>query len=212
MHKIKISLRTDAQRWTCTVSANGYTRRGGSLVLHHARNGASNGSSDEVGLWTDCKELVLSFKSIFEEMWRNAPDITSKLTTSKAARLSEARLIDDEEEARQKYAGKHCGQQTKKSCLSRPREVSKELSLDNRMLGGAIQKGVTIRIMAPIIDENQDAAKQLAQQTQVRHIEIGDLGTTIIDGKHIFQFKDLPIDQEMSQPMRLGKAYYSHYF
>ncbi len=131
--------------------------------------------------------------------------------TSKAARLSEARLIDDEEEARQKYA-EALRSADKEIMLITSSRGLKELSQDNRMLGGAIQKGVTIRIMAPIIDENQDAAKQLAEQTQVRHIEIGDLGTTIIDGKHIFQFKDLPIDQDMSQPMRLGKAYYSDDF
>jgi sugar-specific transcriptional regulator TrmB len=175
------------------------------------RNDASNDSSDEVCLWTDCKELVLSFASIFEGMWRNSPDVTSELATPRATRLAEAQLIDDEEEAKQKYADALRSADKEIIFMTSARGL-KELSQDNRMLSGAIQKGVVIRIMAPVIDENQDAAKQLSERTQVRHIEIGDLGTTIIDGKHIFQFKDMSIDQDMSQPMRLGKLYYSDDF
>jgi hypothetical protein len=47
---------------------------------------------------------------------------------------------------------------------------------------------------------------------QVHHIARGDLGTTVIDGKHLFQFRNLPIDQDFSKPLFLGNAFYSNDF
>lgn len=175
------------------------------------RNSASRNGQNEVGLWTDSKELVLAFAGIFEEMWRNAPVVTSEIATTKTTTPAEARLICNEEEAKQRYTAALRSAEKEIILMTSSRGLQ-ELSQDTRMLSGAIQKGVAIKILAPIVEENQDLAKQLAERTQVRHIEIGDLGTTIIDGKHIFQFKDIPIDQDISQPMHYGKAYYSDDF
>jgi len=52
---------------------------------------------------------------------------------------------------------------------------------------------VSIRIMAPITNENLDAAKRLLEKCEIRHIPLGYFETTIIDGNHLFQFnKQLP--------------------
>jgi hypothetical protein len=50
--------------------------------------------------------------------------------------------------------------------------------------------------MAPIVRENLKAAKQLSKICTVRHAPMNYLGTTIVDGKHLFQFKTRSPDQE----------------
>ena len=50
--------------------------------------------------------------------------------------------------------------------------------------------------MAPIISENFEAAKQLSKICEVRHAPLNYLGTTIVDGKHLFQFKTRSPDQD----------------
>jgi len=49
-----------------------------------------------------------------------------------------------------------------------------------------VQKGVSVRIMAPITSENQEAARQLMECCEVKHAPVGYLETVVVDGKHFF--------------------------
>jgi sugar-specific transcriptional regulator TrmB len=164
---------------------------------------------DEVALWTNCKELVLSFAKIFEEMWHTASDVEKNSSTSETSQTSEAHTIEDEKVAKQTYT-EAWKSADKEIILMTSSRGLKELSQETSLIDEVTRRGVLIRIMAPIIDENQDAAKQLEKCTQIHHIGRGDLGTTIIDGKHLFQFRNLPIDQDLSKQLFLGNAYYSN--
>ena len=35
--------------------------------------------TDDICLWTDCKEIVSSFAALFEDLWRDATDIQKRL-------------------------------------------------------------------------------------------------------------------------------------
>jgi len=174
------------------------------------RINGSIASQDEVALWTNCKELVQSFTKTFEEMWRTSLDIKKNIEPEINKTLG-AHTIEDQEEAKQNYA-KAWKSAEKEIILMTSSRGLQELSQDSSLIDEVTQKGVSIRIMAPIIDENQGAAKQLEKCTQIHHIARGDLGTTIIDGKHLFQFRNLPIDQDISKQLFLGNAYYSDDF
>jgi sugar-specific transcriptional regulator TrmB len=166
---------------------------------------------DEVALWTNCRELVLSFAKIFEEMWRTALNVEKNIASPETNPTLEAYTIEDEKEAKQNYT-EAWKSADKEIILMTSSGGLKELLQETSLIDEVTQRGVSIRIMAPIIDENQDAAKQLEKYTQIHHIARGDLGTTIIDGKHLFQFRNLPIDQDISKQLFLGNAYYSNEF
>jgi CBS domain-containing protein len=51
------------------------------------------------------------------------------------------------------------------------------------------EKGVSVKIMAPITSENLKAARELSKYSSVRHIPACYSRVTLIDGKHLFQFK-----------------------
>ena len=51
------------------------------------------------------------------------------------------------------------------------------------------EKGVSVKIMAPITSENLKAARELSKYSAVKHIPACYSRVTLIDGKHLFQFK-----------------------
>jgi hypothetical protein len=62
-----------------------------------------------------------------------------------------------------------------------------ELSKDLLQINNWSEKGVTVKILAPIIDENIEVANNLPSFCSVRHVPPNYIQTIIIDGKHLFQ-------------------------
>jgi CBS domain-containing protein len=52
------------------------------------------------------------------------------------------------------------------------------------------EKGVSAKIIAPITSENLKAARELSKYFAVKHISACYARVTLIDGKHLFQFKN----------------------
>ena len=48
------------------------------------------------------------------------------------------------------------------------------------------------------------------QFCQVKHVPVGYLGTTIVDGTDLFQFKKLPFGTEQQGLQCFGNAFYSN--
>jgi hypothetical protein len=63
------------------------------------------------------------------------------------------------------------------------------------------RRGVSVKIMASIVNENLDAAQQLMEHCEVRHVPAVYLGATTVDGQHFFQFKNSPSDQEDAESL-----------
>jgi CBS domain-containing protein len=61
------------------------------------------------------------------------------------------------------------------------------------------EKDVSVKIMAPITSENLKAARELSKYSAVKHIPACYSRVTLIDGKHLFQFK---IPQEKLEGMQ----------
>jgi hypothetical protein len=50
--------------------------------------------------------------------------------------------------------------------------------------------------MAPIVSENLKAALELSESLEVRHVPASYLITTVVDSKHLFQFKNSSLGEE----------------
>jgi hypothetical protein len=67
--------------------------------------------------------------------------------------------------------------------------------------------------MAPVISENLQAAQELSNYCAVRHVPVGYLETTIVDGKHLFQFENQPANDEKPQATpSLENVFYTNNF
>ena len=65
------------------------------------------------------------------------------------------------------------------------------------------QRNVTIRVIAPLTNENLKAAQQMCEYCNIRHAAINYITTTIIDEEHLFQFKTLQIEVSLNPPIDL---------
>jgi sugar-specific transcriptional regulator TrmB len=155
----------------------------------------------DICLWTNCKSLVDSFLAVFEELWLNSKNIEKRIAEVETGNPpSNIKIIGDAKTAHRRLLD---AMQNAKDEIVMMTSSNGLLACCKNMasLIDWIQKGVSIRIMAPITNENLEAARQLLKICEVKHIPIGYLGTTIVDRKHLFQFKNPPSEDELDQTM-----------
>ena len=165
-------------------------------VLFYTTKGTDKPEVDEVCLWTNSKSLVQTFNAVFEDFWRNSTNIQTKIEEIENGKLEPKTYVVSEITAtRVKYdnimrsADKEIIVMTSSEGLNKYKE-----SLP--LLETLVNKGVSVKIMAPIVNKNFDIAEKLSKICTVRHIPLNYTETAIIDGKHFFQFKSPPLEQE----------------
>ena len=159
------------------------------IFFINANTDPSTLEKDEVCLWTDCRELVQSFVSIFEDSWNNATNVETRIEEIENGKTSPKTIvIKNPETAYEKYAAFTRLAQRDILILTSSTGLVEYFKNRNQAKVWA-QSGVSVRIMAPIVNENLEAAQQLMKFCEVKHIPIGYVGATIIDSKYLFQFK-----------------------
>ena len=76
--------------------------------------------------------------------------------------------------------------------------------------GNWVEKGINIKIMSPITNDNLLEAQKLLIYSEVRHIPVGYLETTIIDNSHIFQFRSSTKDAQSDLTSYFRNSFYSN--
>lgn len=160
-----------------------------------SRNALGLVEKDDVCLWTNCKSLVQAFGAIFEELWHNSTNIEKKIVEIETGKPTPKTCVMTEAETAKNYY---------ETLRSAEEEImlmtSSKGLIECSKQGALIQKwkksGVKVKIMAPIVRENSKEAQQLQKAFAVRHIPDNYMVTTIIDGRHLFQFKTPPTAQE----------------
>jgi len=143
---------------------------------------------DDVCLWTDCKTLVKAFTAVFEELWRNSTGIQEKINEIETGKPApKTVIIEDDEIAKEKY-NNLLKLANEEILIMTSSKGLVEFWKTTPTLNEWTEKSVAIKIMAPIVGENLEAAEQLSKLCSVRHVPPNYLQTTIIDGKHLFQF------------------------
>jgi sugar-specific transcriptional regulator TrmB len=164
-------------------------------------------SEDDSCLWTTCKELVRSFTAVFDELWRNSADLEKTISDIKKGETIKTQVFNNAETASKKYeeilnlAEEEIIELTSAEGLI---DLSKKLSL----LKKCAEKGIPIKIMAPITSENFEVANQLSKYFEVKHAPVSYLKTTIVDGKHLFQSKVAFADKKAT-PLHFQNSYYT---
>jgi HTH-type transcriptional regulator, sugar sensing transcriptional regulator len=157
--------------------------------------------TDDLCLWTDCKEIVSSFSALFEDLWRDATDIQKRIIEIETGKPPHRTVvIKNADEAQRKY--KEIMSSAQKSIYmitSSSRLI--EFWNNKNQIDSCIQKGGPVKIMAPITNENLEATEQLMKICQVKHIPEDYVETTIIDNQHLFQFNTQIVRKETMQPM-----------
>jgi sugar-specific transcriptional regulator TrmB len=150
----------------------------------------------DTGIWTNCKTLVQTFASVFEDLWRNSADTQQETGETPTGRYPPRTFsISDAETTRKKYEEIMDSAKNEVICMTSSQgliDLWKSLTL----LRDLTEKGVSVKIMAPTTVENLRAVQQLSRHCEVRHVPESRLKTTIVDGKHIFHSMSPISDQD----------------
>jgi sugar-specific transcriptional regulator TrmB len=159
------------------------------IFFIESKSGVSSNEQDYVCLWTNCKTLVDSFSALFEDLWSKSASIQNKIAEIETGKpLPKTCVIGEAQVAKKKYedvlrlAKKEITVMTSSERLC---FLSKSLPLVE-----FVAKGVSVRIMAPIVNDNLDYAQQLMKHFEVKHVHSVYLNVTIVDGEHFFLFKN----------------------
>lgn len=153
----------------------------------------------EVCIYTNCGSLVQAFTSVFEDLWRNSTDIEEKIIEIETGKPTPKTLvIADAETAKGKYRQTLRNAQEEIIMMTSAKDLT-QLNENTLPFEELAKQDVSIKIMAPITTENMEHAKLLSEYCQVRHVASTYLGTTIVDGKHLFQLKASLSNQGVSK-------------
>jgi sugar-specific transcriptional regulator TrmB len=151
---------------------------------------------DDVCLWTNCKTLVKAFTAIFEELWRYSTDIQKKIVEIETGKPPpKVYSISNAETARKKYGEVMQIAKEEIILLTSPEGII-EFWKNKARIKKLTERGVSIKIMAPVLHGNSKEAEQLSKFCAVRHVPINYWKTMIVDGRHLFQFRGSPPDQK----------------
>lgn len=159
------------------------------------KNDQSLKEGNEVCLCTNCKSIIQSFSGVFEELWQDSIDIEHLIIEIETGKSPpKTRLIKDPVSAKKTYNETlNCANEEILIVTSSKGLIG--LLKNKSQLEEWSERGVSIRLMAPIVNENLDVTQQLLKWCEVRHVPLGYFETTIIDGHHLFQFKN-PFPQQ----------------
>jgi sugar-specific transcriptional regulator TrmB len=142
---------------------------------------------DNVGLWTNCKDLVQAFTATFEDNWCNSTDIQQSIRDFEAGKPAPIWVVSEKAAAAKKNWEFALRSAKKEIALMTASKVFIRYLRTTPLLKDCAKRDVSVRIMTPVTSENLETVQQLSEFCEVKHVPIGHLETTIVDGKHLFQ-------------------------
>jgi sugar-specific transcriptional regulator TrmB len=160
----------------------------------------SENEQDETCFWTNCKTLVLSFMGVFRDMWQTASGIEDKIVEIEASKVAPRAFdISDPEKARLTY-NRIMASAKDEIIMITSAEGLASLAKNADLLKAWAARGVSTKIMAPVTHENFEAVQQLSEFCAVKHVPTDYLETTLVDGQHLFEFKNSLSEQKNASP------------
>jgi sugar-specific transcriptional regulator TrmB len=181
------------------------------LFFIRPRTEASIIEQDDLCLWTDCATLVQAFTSVFEELWHNATDIDKKIAEIETGKPTpKTYIIADPEMAEKKYEATLQLAKEEIIMITSSKGLI-ECCKNTPLFEKQAKNGISVKIMAPITRDNLKAAERLSKFCGIRHATINYLGTAIVDGKHLFQFKTRSqVQEKIESTPNFENTFYSN--
>jgi sugar-specific transcriptional regulator TrmB len=138
---------------------------------------------EDTCLCTNCKSMIEAFCSVFENLWQNSVDLSQNIKELEKGVISNQiskrsifpkRNIDEVfESAKEDLLILTSSEGLKKLPIQHLKKIS--------------NRGVSIKIMSPITNENFSSSKKLLDFCELRHIETGYHPSILADKENLFQ-------------------------
>lgn len=179
------------------------------LLFLAEENGMKTNKVESI-LYTNCRPIIQSFNFVFEDLWEKSSNLDKTIDGLEIeSPIIKMDIIKNGKTAKKFYYDKLTS--AKKDIIfvtspSRLISLSKKLELLERFR----RNGISVRIMAPITNENLLATKKLLNYSEVRHIPIGYNEMTIIDDKILFQFNNPHLLNEQTEELVFKNLFFTN--
>lgn len=180
-----------------------------SMIFIESKTGTPDKQLD-LCLWTNSSSIVNTFETLFEDLWQNSSDIRERIAEIETSgSVAKTYTISDSEAAKKKY------EDVMESAREEIVVMTSSTGLSNMwnniiQFREAAQKGVSIKIMAPIIRTNLESTLKFGECCQIRHVPPGYLATTVVDEQNLFQFKNPLSESRTLQGPSFENAFYTN--
>lgn len=165
---------------------------------------------NEVGLFTNSKMLVQSFSGVFAGVWENSVEIEKRMLEIETGKPGARTFVINDPKAAQKAYQGAVKSSKEDIVIMTSSEWLIACRNEMQMLKESSREGVRVRIMAPITGENLKTALELSEYFEIGHVPASYLTTTVIDGRHLFQFKNPSLKAETPEAESLfANTYYT---
>jgi sugar-specific transcriptional regulator TrmB len=151
---------------------------------------------DEVCLWTNCKTIVQTFTTVFEQLWKNSTEIQKLIHSIEADKLEANSLITENVKTIEEKYKRILRKAKKEIMIVVPAKSLESFWKSSPPLKEWKEQGVSVKIMATLTKENMEITRQLANFCEIRHVAVSKMGTTVVDDKYLFQFQKMANNQE----------------
>jgi len=159
------------------------------MIFLISKEGGDSAHKNDTGLWTNSKPLINAFKTFFEELWHDAEDIDKRILELKTGEtLPKSMFIREAEDAYQRFLSIISSAQNEIILITSAKGLEDMLSI-KKTLASLKNRNIAVRIMAPIDRKNENAARQLSDYCNIRHVQLNYLGEVVADGKQLLHFK-----------------------
>jgi sugar-specific transcriptional regulator TrmB len=166
------------------------------LLFITSRTEAPKTKKMDTSLWTNCKTLVQTFSTVFEDLWRNATDIQQENIDYDTRRSPPKTFVIGTEATVREKCNEILNSAKEEIMVMTSSHGLIELSKNITLLRDWSEKGISVKILAPTTVENLKAVQELSKYCEVKHAHESHLKTTLVDGTHLFQFKNPVFNQE----------------
>ena len=150
----------------------------------------NNSGYVDTALCTNCKLILQSFYEVFQDTWNKSSDIENviqEIENGEPPAIME--LIKDPYKAKEEYYDTLDKAKNDIFIVTSSKglhEIEKNKDFFNKFM----EHGVSIKIMAPITNNNLKTTHRLLQCCEIRHIPLGYREITIVDNHQLFQFNN----------------------
>jgi sugar-specific transcriptional regulator TrmB len=178
------------------------------LFFMSPRTGESS-IREDVCLWTNSRTLVQAFVAVFEDLWNSSTEITKKIAELETGMPAPKSVIYKTiESAQKKFEELTIRAKNEMIILTSASRLDEFLKSQAFM--SLAKKGISVKIMAPIVRENSQTADVLSRLFEVKHVALNYWETTLVDGKYLLQVNSQALRRKDNDiRVSFGNSFYS---
>jgi CBS domain-containing protein len=179
-------------------------------LLYLSQNENQHGFSKDVnGLWVANKMFVSTLKRSFFDIWSDAVNVNDRINQLETGEpLKETIVIKNSIETGRKI--RRILENAKNEITLICPSVGIIKLGENNFLEKYANGKLKFLLMSSIDFDNIKAAQKLSEFFEIKHVSINYLAMMLIDGKHLFIFKNPSSDKELKHPFNFVETFYSN--